>query len=229
VSRDSRASFAYKVVSESAFSNRHAITISWSKDQDIVLPINAQRVASSQTPRTTSFTMLTIATPDADQSKAYIATFALFQIFSTSIKEEKAYMRLPPAFKDVYLLFAEQKKLEIELADQANFKQLRELVRTAIGPQDDEAERDDVVLTRNFKQRNTDSGRTTPKVNDIDIDPAIKIQQLKDIWAYKISTPAYHRMYQSRQQLPMHKFKAEALTIIEQNQVTILCGETGKE
>jgi ATP-dependent RNA helicase DHX29 len=183
-------------------------------------------VASSQTARLSSFTMLTVATPDDSQSKAYISTVALFQIFSTSVREEKAYTRLPTAFKDLYSSFITQKQRETDAADLANFKHLRELVRESKGPDDDEDEKEDVVLTRNFKQRNNESGKNSSRTDD-NLDAAKRAQQLKDTWAHKSSTQAFQRMYQFRQQLPMHKFKAEALSIIEQNQITILCGETG--
>lgn len=212
-------------MSESAFSNRHALTVTWSKDQDIVLPLELDNVASSQTARTSSFTMLTIATPDDSQSKAYISTVALFQIFSTAVREEKAYTRLPAAFKDLYLSFVSQKERETEATDLANFKHLRELVKDSTKDDDDQDEKDDVVLTKNFKQRYNDTGKNTTQSS---VDDAVTMQQqMKNIWAHKSSTQAFQRMYQFRQQLPMHRFKAEALRIIEQNQVTILCGETG--
>jgi len=216
------------LVSESAFSNRHAITITWSKNQDIVLPIEIDSVASSQTQRLSSFTMLTVATPDANQSKAYISTFALFQIFSSSTKEEKAYLRLPSVFKDVYISLLERKTKDTESAERETFKRLRELVKESITiePEEDE-EKEDIVLTRNFRQRNNDSGKATPKIDEADLDPALKEQRLKDIWSLKSRTPAFQRMLQSRRTLPMHSFKDHVLATIEQNQVTILCGETG--
>lgn len=172
--------------------------------------------------------MLTIATPDENQSKAYIATFALFQLFSPSVKEEKAYLRLPSAFKDLYLSLVEQKKLDAERLDRANLKHLQDLFRKAIGGTEDADIEEDVINTKHFRSRNVESGRSTPKPNEANNDPMIKEQQLKGIWQAKSSTPAFQRMLQVRHKLPMHRFKAEALATIEQNQVTILCGETGE-
>lgn len=171
--------------------------------------------------------MVSIATPDAQQSKAYISTFALFQIFSTSLKEEKVYLRLSTAWKDLWAEFTERRKLELEEADRENLRKLRDIVRQKMESEDN---LDDIVLTRNFQKRiNDNSGRSSSRNSDKDAGmvPSLDEQQVKASWMAKSSSPSYKRMLQGRMKLPMFLFKDAALSTVEQNQVVILCGETG--
>jgi len=51
--------------------------------------------------------------------------------------------------------------------------------------------------------------------------------ELKDLWQQKLSAPAFQQMLHMRQNLPMFQFRDVALSAVRQNQVLILCGETG--
>lgn len=177
--------------------------------------------------RNAAFKMETVATPDRQQSESFVCTVALFQIFSSSIREEKVYLRLPPAFRDLWLEFAECRKEQLGREDRDTVRKLRDLIRQQRSQEDDE----DVVLTRNFKKRINErsaDGRSTPL--DADESPLQQLsneQAMKEIWAVKCSTASYQRMLKVRSNLPMHGFRDALLATIENNQVTIVCGETG--
>ncbi|KAJ9621557.1 hypothetical protein H2203_007044 [Taxawa tesnikishii (nom. ined.)] len=149
--------------------------------------------------RSTTIMMTKIATPDVAQSEGYVSTAALFLLFSTSPKEEKAALRLPPAFRDLWQEFVNAKKERTDTTDRETVKSLRTLIREQVEREEDE----DVVLTASFRNRS------------------------KDLWARKTSTPAYQQMLVGRMNLPMYQFRDVALAAVEHNQVTILCGETG--
>jgi len=172
--------------------------------------------------------METIATPDRQQSESLICTAALFQIFSSSTREEKAYLRLPPAFRDYWLELAARRKEQRETEDSNTLRNLRELVRQQRSLEDDE----DIVLTRNFKKRINErsaDGRSTPlNLEEIPLHTS-RAQTMKDIWAAKSSTASYQKMLRVRSNLPMHGFRAAVIATIERNQVTIICGETGEQ
>ena len=170
--------------------------------------------------------MAGIATPDAKQSEAYIATAALFFIFGGSTKEEKVALRLPPVWRDLWSEFAETKKNLADAQDRDAIKKLRALVRKR---RDQELE-DGVVLQGAFRGRGAarnavDSGEDSgiERGNRATQDP----DYLKRIWHDKSTTPRYQAMLQSRMQLPMWGFREQVLETVDREQVVIVCGETG--
>ena len=168
--------------------------------------------------------MKNVATPDQQQSQSYIAVVAFFLIFSTSAREEKAHLRLPPAWRSLWAELSEQHKIETEAAEKDTVRGLRELIRQGESQGNGD---DDVVLTRNFKKRN-EVPNTSLRENGLsasNID--VKSENLRQLWKSKTTTSSYQRMLLSRLNLPMWQFKFQALDSISKHQVTIVCGETG--
>ncbi|KAK6205772.1 translational activator of GCN4 [Pestalotiopsis sp. IQ-011] len=223
-SRDSAAKIVYKIISEAQFANRHVVTVVWSKPQELIAP-EIEHIESSISPRQFSFHMATIATPDKKQSEAYIATVALFAIFG-STKEEKVFMRLPPSWKDVWSELSEAKKSQTDKRDRENIKTLRSLVRQ----RQDQEEEDGVVLHSAFKGRGINrngNGQNDQANGERGHGHSIGPEYYQRIWAEKMKTPKFHHMLQGRAQLPMWQFRQEVLEAVDQNQVVIICGETG--
>lgn len=223
--RDSGVRLTYKLISFTAFSNRHTLMITWSKDQDFALPLQLEDTTSQASTRQCSFTMKTAATPDARQSEGYVSVVALFQLFSTSVKEEKTYLRLPPVWRDFYLEMQARHKAVVEAEERETVRHFRDKVRKLVDAQpEDEVE--DVVYTRNFRKRNEEAERSRSRHaqgEQMQVAP----EQLQEIWRLKSSTPAYQHMLSARMNLPMFQFRDAALEAVDNNQVTIICGETG--
>ena len=214
---------SYKRISKAAFSNRHEVRITWSKDQTFSYPLQSESVSSRWRLRSCTFIMSSIATPDSSQSVGYISVFALFQMFSTSTREDKAYLRLPSNWRNVWSDLSEQSKSQIEAEERTNARVLRDMVRHYNENNDDE----EIVHTKNFRNRAEGMKQQNGDVNPSDVNTTINAEALYSVWSAKSSSPAYARMLQLRSQLPMWQFKDQALAAIEQNQVTIICGETG--
>ncbi|KAB8345982.1 hypothetical protein FH972_023034 [Carpinus fangiana] len=224
--RDSGVKISFKLVSISAWSNRHAITISWSKPQSSTLALDTPEFESLLHPRQVHFTMKTIACSNEHDSEAYVSTFALFQVFSLSSKEDKVYLRLPATWRDVYLEFAEESKEQNGRVDREVVREIRDVVRG----QAEEDEDEDVINTKGFAARNLErnQNRSEEKESSGVGSTSEETQRiLQAIWADKSSTAAYQNMLQSRNTLPMAQFKPLCLETVSKNQVTILCGETG--
>lgn len=225
--RDSRVKHTYKLVSPTTFASRHSLTIQWSKEPEPVDGTFMQTLNVEAGPTRTIITMMKEATPDTAQSEAYVATAALFLIFSGSPKEEKAHLRLPPAFRNLWDEFAKVKRDNIDAADRELVKDLRKTIEQHAQP---EVEEDDEIVYNPARRLNgAASGASTPssrqevqKPGNMEPSPA-----LQEMWSQKQTSPAYQKMLQARMNLPMFQFRAEALDTIQKNQVTILCGETG--
>ena len=80
--RDARCKVAYTMVSATTYASRHSATIKWAKEQDLFEHSFVTCVSVSSKPTSTTITMAQVATPDVGQSEAYVATVALFLIFS---------------------------------------------------------------------------------------------------------------------------------------------------
>lgn len=178
------------------------------------------------TARSTTITMEDVATPDSVQSEAFVSVAALFLLFSASTKEEKAYMKLPSVWRDLWTEFLTERQSQIDRYDRETVKQLRDMLRQ----QQERDEEEGVILADGFKRRyrasEESSGVQTPerRVGD----EAVQSQQsLQDLWQRKTSTPSYQRMLVLRSSLPIWQFKEATLSTIAENQITIICGETG--
>lgn len=136
--------------------------------------------------------MASISTPDATQSESYIATAALFLIFSSSVREEKVFLRLPPNWRELWTEYSASVK---ELSDSKDRDAIRGF-RDTVREKRDREEEDGVVLTTAFKRRalltpNDTSDESGPE------KPAkffINSEALQKIWADKSSSPTYQAM-----------------------------------
>jgi len=147
--RDSGVKIFYKLLSDVAFANRHAVSIFWMKPQDLPEEPTTLEVEVAADATEFTFQMMSIATPDAKQSEAYVATYALFHVFGSSPKEEKVFLRLPPAWRELWQELAEAKKESSDEKDRKAVKELRDLVRKR---QDQDLE-DGVILQGAFRGR----------------------------------------------------------------------------
>lgn len=226
--RDTRCKQSYKMVSPTTYASRHSVAIQWTKEQESFDHAFLPDVAVNYRPGRFTFTMTGIAAPETAQSEAYIATAALFLIFSGSPKEEKAHLRLPPAYRNLWDEFARSKRDQIHSEECAAVKEVRALIEQHHS-QDGEND-DEVVFNANTRRRlDGASGASTP-IKKQELRKAtqpVYVEELAQMWARKTSTPAYQRMLVGRMNLPMFHFRAAALETIQRHQVTILCGETG--
>ncbi|KAF4636925.1 hypothetical protein G7Y89_g1157 [Cudoniella acicularis] len=223
--RDSSARLNFTVLSNASFSNRHSLRITWSKAQDLATIFPPPEIEYSASPKSQTFAMKVISTPDLKQSEAYIATAALFLIFGSSTREDKVFLRLPAAWRDLWTELAEAKKEKSDEEDREAIRKLRDMVRDR---RDRELE-DGVLLKGAFKNRGS---TRAPETNDDSLtDRATRsflpAEAYQKIWADKCNTQSYQVMLQSRMQLPMWGFKDKVLETIDREQVVIICGETG--
>lgn len=214
------------MISPTTYSCRHSVTVAWSKDQEPLADTNLPGFGVYSSTRNTAVKMLQVAAPDVTQSESYVATAAAFLLFSHSPKEEKASLRLAPAFRDLWAEFAELAKERTDSVDRAHIKELRSMMQQQREKEDGE----DVVLTASFTNRSkAASGVNTPVATSKITNGTRGVQsvEMKDIWSRQCSTPNYQRMLAARKSLPMYQFREAALSVVRQNQITILCGETG--
>ena len=186
---------SYHLLSDVAFANRHAVNILWSKAQEVPPPPEISDLDVFTSPTQFVYKMISIATPDAKQSEAFIATTALFCIFGSSAKEEKVSLRLPATWKDLWSEYAEAKKNKADGEDRTVLGHLRDMVRKRV-----EQELEDGVLIQGFKGRGQSKNQTDSDHSD---QERVKRQPYgpeyyQNIWMQKSSSPKFQQMLVSQ-------------------------------
>lgn len=225
--RDSASQVVYKSISSSNFAVRFSVKVIWSKEQDINPSSSFPTLSCVSDQRSVTIAMALISTPDTMQSEAYISTAALFILYASSPKEEKAYLRLPSAWRELWFEFDEANKEHIDKLNRETLSKLRNMVREKTARD----EEDGVVLIDGFRKRNANTNAAILTPDERPSTPltveSTDIAKVKAMWTQKASTSLYQRMLTTRMHLPMWHFKSEVLEAIERNQVIIICGETG--
>jgi len=214
----------YKLVSPTTYSCRHSLTILWSKPHDSEYDAEFGGVDFTISASQVTFEASTIATVSVEQSEGFVSTVALFSICAPFSKDEKVYLRLPSNWRDLYKDMLEGRQSRIDTTDRGTVKHLRSLIQDQL----DIEESDGVVLTSRFRARNqaaasssaSSSGQTTPSQ---------PFDGLRDLWSQKAATVPFHRMLSARSTLPVFAYRDVILSTVDKHQVTIICGETGKQ
>ncbi|KAL2039774.1 hypothetical protein N7G274_007633 [Stereocaulon virgatum] len=221
--RDPSCRINYKLISVTTFSNRHSFEIRWSRAQH-PLPITLSLLKSMTcvaNQNSAKAEMAFIACPDATQSEAYISTVALFLIFASSPKEEKAYLRLPAVWRDLWTELSIMKKEQDDTQDRDVLRELRSWVEEYR----DQTEGD---LTPPKDPKAIQQQPSEPRVSEASgLPPTVLSEGIRSLWERKSSTASYQHMLTSRINLPIWQLKNKLLGAIEKHQVVVICGETG--
>lgn len=162
------------------------------------------------------------ATPDAAQSEAYISTAALFLIFSSTPKEEKTSLRLPAVWKAFWSELSTLKKREDMALDYEDLRDIRAMIDGSRNQTPkDASEGHTISLAPNFPRTDHLPKEQEAKTSQLPGD------RLQALWRSKSSTPSFRNMLSQRAKLPIHHFKNDILQTIKENQIVIVCGETG--
>jgi len=155
----------------------------WSKAQDFLASDAPPEIEIVSSPKSQSFTMMSVSSPDSKQSEAFIATTALFFLFSSSAKEDKVFLRLPAAWRDLWTEYAERKKEKSDEADRNAIRIFRDMVREK---RDQELE--DGVLIQGPADNSDESGP------DKSVKSILTSEAYQKIWADKSNTASYQIM-----------------------------------
>lgn len=199
------------------------MTVVWSKVQELEYDVEVDGVTISVGDGRATFEASKIATVSAEQSEAFISSVALFSIFAASTKEDKLYLRLSPAWRDVYKNLLEARQSRIDAADRDRVKYFQSMIQDRL----DDEESEGVVLTSRFRARNQAAASSNSSASGQNTPPAIH-DSLKELWHNKASTYAFQYMLSARANLPVFAYRQMILSTIDQHQVTIICGETGQ-
>lgn len=224
VNRDSSCIMTYALISESAFSYRHSLLIEWSHTQDV--PASAYPpLLMEATSELIKITMKSISTPNASQSEAYVSTAALFLIFASVQKVEKAYLRLPPAWRDLWAEMSELRRQQLDAEDRNALRKLQNMISEL-----ESLDQSSISIPTNGSEitgvRKHEVDETRHHMTKVPVF-IVPPQDIAQIWSSKVATPQYQTMLHSRMKLPIWNFKGTLLKSIEDHQVVIVCGETG--
>ncbi|KAH9810275.1 P-loop containing nucleoside triphosphate hydrolase protein, partial [Melampsora americana] len=172
-----------------------------------------------------TFIMEDEACPDEKQAYNYVATIALFHL--NAHNPLSVQRSLPTVFRDLWNEFKDKRKKDDDKGYIEHLKSLMTLVKTrmsSLGSPNAEdrpcTKSDDNVLA--LVNEPTDSTTTTdfPFLEPTDMT-------LMEEFAMRQQWPTYQYMLRYRASLPIAVYRSSIIDTIEQNQVVVLCGETG--
>ncbi|EED21824.1 ATP dependent RNA helicase, putative [Talaromyces stipitatus ATCC 10500] len=206
-----------------SFYNRKGIEIKWSKPQEEPVPLSIEGITIKSNAFTVFVSMDSIAAAKDEQAKGYISTLALFLVSApaSNNKENKAYMRLPNVWREVYQEFSDLRKQQEDESDKQTIRYLKKLIEENHG----KLERD-VVLSDNFKRRNGNNRQQLPGKTE-STTPKIDADSLRKLWEEKMNTTSFQHMTESRKNLPVWAYKQQILDTLANHQAVIICSETG--
>lgn len=225
--RDPKCKVLFHRLSPTAWACRHMVRIDFDKGQGMIDGEYMKAIKLKSTPRQLVLSVVGEAAADITQSESYAATAALFVLFSGSTKEEKAHLKLPPAYRGLWDEFVEMKQNYLDAGDRETVKELRSMIEKHTALED--APDDEVVFNAQSRRLNgSTNGTSTPVSRSRSPLIATDISEsLKDSWVKVSSSPSYQRTLLQRMNLPIFHAKKTILQTISKNQVTIIVGDTG--
>ncbi|KAG0633734.1 hypothetical protein HOY80DRAFT_990174 [Tuber brumale] len=231
-SRDVNSKIRFEVIPGTSISARSKLIITWSSIAESssvdVSPITPTLgpgarpvIISTLGLLCTTFSMASIAAMSKDQADGFIATYALFKLCGK--KDEKMYLRLPNIWRELWFELLNESQLESERQEREVLRHLERTLKIGnfglSGPDDLAEKKAWVIKAIGPKEQGTMIGRVEPGNTTSDA--------IKEDWFYRTNRSRYQQMLEHRRQLPMWAFKEEVLAAMENNQVIIICGETG--
>jgi ATP-dependent RNA helicase DHX29 len=232
MTRDSTVKVTFRQISDTVFACRHSVTVFWSKSQERIEDSLPEQVELSQKSSVkdkrriiaVTVSMKSVATTDAAQSEAYVATAAAFLLFSQASKEERMYLKIGSAWRELWTEFVDVKNAKKDADDRETVKVIRKLVDTRIKEEEDNG----FVFSESLRNMTIGGGdKQTSDSIQFSRERQDAFTAAHYIWQGRIFSQQYQYMLQFRNALPMAQFREHALNIINTNQITILCGETG--
>ena len=191
--------------------------------QDPIIAMPIDKLICQSDPQSVKIEMATISCSTEAQAEAYISTVAMFLIFAHSSKEEKAHLRLPSIWRDLWKDLSQMRKDQDDTIDRQILRELRSMI-VENGQADPKSDRTSSGIT--LKTSNKKLTAVNPHEWQGKPSSALS-NELKALWESKQAAPSYQHMLTSRMRLPIWNFKMELLDAMTGNQVIIICGETG--
>lgn len=215
----------YLVISRGSRAVRASVEIKWSSRK--VIPTQTGKISSISSKLSThtiqTFTMADEACRDETQAYNYVATLALFHLNTGNLSTTHRF--LPATFRELWDELDEKRKKE---DDQKYLDQIRSLVAIA---------KHRASLSSNIPGEQPQSKALTSNSSDETSKSALPQHHqpdrmagdlyLMEDFAMRQHWHSYQIMLTYRASLPIAVYRSIIVSAVEQNQVLLLCGETG--
>ncbi|PLW22095.1 hypothetical protein PCASD_17739 [Puccinia coronata f. sp. avenae] len=217
----------YLVVSRGSRSIRASVEIKWSSRK--VIPTQAGKICNTSSKLNPLplqiFTMEDEACRDETQAYNYVATLALFHLNSQNWLSMHRY--LPVTFRELWDELEEKRKRE----DDQNYLDLVKSLlsifkhRSTNGPFLASDQTTAIQRSKGSTPESTDDKHSLTTPHDVGRTPGD--MALMEEFAMRQHWHSYQVMLGYRATLPIAVYRSQITTAVEQNQVILLCGETG--
>jgi ATP-dependent RNA helicase DHX29 len=152
------------------------------------------------------------------EAENYAATKLLYDLTPLPL-----YRSLPPTYRDLWLEWIDEKELSGRQAKKIVDGDRLSYIKTLVAKIPNKTMSD---TQGQSDQANDSAAEETPLAQeDIDITPAGLALQRS--WGERLKRPGHIQLFEKRKDLPIFQFRQQLLTLLQQNQVVIVSGETG--
>lgn len=210
----------YISLSATNYSSRLQLQLRWHKNPAIDehgLKSLPDGVHFHEVDNTWQLRMVSVATRTAAQSESFLATVALSLLMSTSFVNASTLQRLPKTWRQLCQdLHSDYLEL-IAQEDTKILKHIRDILSSthALSASDGSLAQDIPKQSRSDK----------PITADVHNRPMV--QDTHQRWCQKARSAAFQRMLAVRQQLPVYAYKHSILETFEDNNLFLVCADTG--
>ncbi|CAJ0845483.1 539_t:CDS:10 [Entrophospora sp. SA101] len=162
-----------------------------------------------------------------DEAFNYVSTLALIELTNN----QPLYLRLPIPYKELWLEIVNDKELSIRNSKYAIEKERMKFLVSVLDDNNNNKAKSSSInydIIKDNKDSNVEISALNYLKTKSNIITQVGISMRQEfIERRKKNYKIYERINSDRQKLPIYKYRNEILKKIEENQVVIICGETG--
>ena len=221
---DSRFRLKFGTLERTTYSARHRLMLYWSRarvpDMQAIQAIPHEvhlHIRSQQW----TLDMRSIAGANVEQSSSYAAAVMVFLVASVDKLETQISLRLAGAWRELLVSLSDTRKEVIKSKDKSELRDLRRMIDKARDAFETPSSTSAVEIVKNG------SATGLPKHQPPSGFQTFAPEQARREWHSRTSSPAFKRMLEVRQQLPIHQHRDEILDTVFSHPVSIISAETG--
>ncbi|KAG0148747.1 hypothetical protein CROQUDRAFT_669777 [Cronartium quercuum f. sp. fusiforme G11] len=226
---DKYAQPRYFVTSGGSRAVKASVEIKW-QDRKMVQEyggsLNGTSFFSSNNPVQT-FTMEDEACRDENQAYNYVATAALFHL--NAHNPSAVHRNLPSMFRELWDEFEEKRKRDDDKGYLEHLRGLMNILKARMAPHHSPTSEDKSVprTVKSSGEGSVLADGDAPLTASRMVWPDFTDVTLMEEFALRQQWPTYQYMLRYRASLPIAVYRSIIVNTIDQNQVVVLCGETG--
>lgn len=214
----------FRMLWKTTNSFRSAVTLQTSRTfrmSDLISSMIPQGVQLDISHKSLVVRMQDVVTTSKRDSDSYVSTIAIALLQELQLLDRNVNIRLPKAWKDLLFEIEEAKKETEQIQKLKQIEQLQTLLRNTLSDTDSKTWHSSQIM----HQGPAKTTRVTRSIPGRDLESNAEL--IQERWLNKTRQETYQSIQPYRRSLPVFSYKDVILSACTENQVTIICADTG--